>query len=112
MQADERAVRPSNLREKCAVCPGFDDSSRLHHGNHVRPLDGGEAVGDHDRRATDHETIQRLLDDTLGFRIESGRGLGVGGGGWGGMGVVAWKMAVGFVCFDQCRRCGYGQIEE
>ena len=49
------------LAEQLLVCALLHDNAILEHGNAVGVLDGGEAVGHHDARATLAGLVQRLL---------------------------------------------------
>ena len=50
----------------------LDDAAVVHHDDPVGAADGGEAVGDDDRRAVVHQPLERLLDQPLGFGVERG----------------------------------------
>ena len=53
----------------------FHDATAVEHDDHVRFLDGRQAVRDHQRGASPHHFFQRRLDVPLRGRIQSGRRL-------------------------------------
>ena len=74
LQAIERGVAPT-LAQQLVVPAGFDDQSALDHENAIGMHDGGETVGDHNRRAPLAQFGDRLLDVALGFGVERRRSL-------------------------------------
>ena len=69
LQAVERGVAAA-LAQQFVVPAGFDDQSALDHENAIGVHDGGEPVGDDERRAPLAQFGDCLLDVALGFRIE------------------------------------------
>ena len=49
----------------------LNNASALHHQNLVGAANGGEAMGDDERRAPLHEIGQPFLNQRLGFRVEA-----------------------------------------
>ena len=50
----------------------LDDAPALHHQDAVGVDDGGEAMGDDERRAARHQRIERALHERFVFRVERG----------------------------------------
>src|SRR5262245_57485788 len=74
LQPIERGVT-ATFAEQFVMAAALDDGAGLDHQDAVGVHDGGEAVGDYDGGAPFAEFGERLLDVTLGFRIERGGGL-------------------------------------
>src|SRR5207302_10389305 len=56
------------------VRPIFDDMSVVHDDDSIDAMDGGEAMGNDDRRPPFREIVQRLSNLDLGLRVDIGRG--------------------------------------
>src|SRR5450759_4474262 len=50
----------------------LDDVPIGHDHDQVRPSNGGETVGNHERGATLHQSVERLLDEFFGLGIHAG----------------------------------------
>src|SRR6267378_4780907 len=71
LQPMEHRVDPGSGNE-IGVLSGFGDAARIQNDDAVGPLDGGQAVRDHQRRAAAHERFQRRLNVALRFAVECG----------------------------------------
>src|SRR5258708_22016805 len=58
--------------DEIGVFSGFGDAARVQNDDAVGPLDGRQAVRDHQRRAAAHERFQRRLHMALRFAVEGG----------------------------------------
>jgi hypothetical protein len=56
--------------QQLGVRAALDDAALVHHQDDVGALDGGQAVGDHQRGAAAHDAVERGLDVALGFGVE------------------------------------------
>ena len=63
----------SVLGHQFLVGPLFHDPPVLQHDNLVGVANGRQTMGDDDSRSTDHQPLQGLLDQHLGFGIDRGR---------------------------------------
>src|SRR5574337_2159135 len=71
-----RVVQPTidpTKRHEFRVRPLLDTASAVQHQDLVGPYDGGKPMRNHEGRPILHQPIQRLLDQSLRFRIQ-GRG--------------------------------------
>ena len=57
------------------MAAGFDDPAAFDHEDLVGAADGGQAMGDHDRRLALHQPVQRVEDELLAFRVQARGGL-------------------------------------
>src|SRR4051812_43717396 len=70
----KRAV-PASSDDQLVVRADLDDAAVIKDDDLVRIPHGREAVRDRDRRASFRETVERLLDESLRFRVERARRL-------------------------------------
>uniref|UniRef100_A0A0A8XUT2 Uncharacterized protein n=1 Tax=Arundo donax TaxID=35708 RepID=A0A0A8XUT2_ARUDO len=78
LHADQLGVGAATilaLGHELVVRADLGDGAALQDGDEVGLADGGEAVGDHQRGATDHEAVQRLLHQLLRLGVERAGGL-------------------------------------
>ena len=63
---------PLSLSHKFRIGPALDDSSATENEDRIRVLDGTQAVRDGDGGAAVASSFQRGLNDSFGFRVQSG----------------------------------------
>ncbi len=69
MQTGEPRIKTA-LTDQLVVRSGFDNPAIVHDNDPVCRTNGGEAVGDHHRRALMHQPVERILHQPLAFGIE------------------------------------------
>jgi len=62
-------------RQKLSMCSLLDDLAMIDHQDLVGPLNGGEAVSDHQGCTPGHELLYCILDQGLGIKVYARRRL-------------------------------------
>ena len=66
------AAEWSGLRHQLLLGAALNDPAVLEHEDLVGAADGGETVGDDDRRAAGEQPVERALDQDLGRPVDVG----------------------------------------
>jgi hypothetical protein len=74
LQVREAGIEAA-LGDEFGVAALADDAAMVHHHDAFQPLNGGEAMGDDDRRASGHQVLEPDLHQPLVFGIECARRL-------------------------------------
>ena len=74
LHVDKAAVEAAE-GDELAVGAALDDGAVVHNDDFVGVADGGEAVGDDDAGAPQHELVEGLLDGVLALGVEGAGGL-------------------------------------